>query len=119
MKISSALLMSGSFLCLSLPLAKAADEPLLPPLPQGYDVMTLSRGPSKITPGLEPDKNMNETATILTVVPASGGNAGTPSCRTHRRRIVWRRWRPSLPRLRETREAAEHELVAALRPSAS
>jgi hypothetical protein len=77
MKISSALLMSGSFLCLSLPLAQAADEPLLPPLPQGYDVMTLSRGPSKITPGLEPDKNMNETATILSVVPASGGNAGT------------------------------------------
>jgi hypothetical protein len=77
MKISSALLMSGSFLCLSLPLAKAADEPLLPPLPQGYDVMTLSRGPSKITPGLEPDKNMNETATILTVVPASGSNEGT------------------------------------------
>lgn len=77
MKISSALLMSGSLLCLTLPLAHAGDDSLLPPLPQGYDVMTLSRGPSKVTPGLEPDKNMNKTATILSVVPATGGNAGT------------------------------------------
>ena len=69
--------MSGSLLCLTLPLAHAGDDPLLPPLPQGYDVMTLSRGPSKVTPGLEPDKNMNEIATILSVVPATGGNAGT------------------------------------------
>ena len=56
MKISSALFMSGSLLCLTLPLAHAGDDPLLPPLPQGYDVMT---------------------ATILSVVPATGGNAGT------------------------------------------
>ena len=77
MKISTALLMSGSLLGMALPMAHAGDEPPPPALPQGYDVMTLSRGPSKVTPGLEPHKNMNETATILSVVPAAGGGAGT------------------------------------------
>ena len=39
--------------------------------------MTLSLGPSKVTPGLEPPNNMNETATIWSVVPATGDGAGT------------------------------------------
>jgi hypothetical protein len=47
LKISTALLMSGSLLGLALPMAHAGDEPLPSALPQGYDVMTLSRGPSK------------------------------------------------------------------------
>jgi hypothetical protein len=77
MKISTALFMSGSLLGLTLPMAHAGEEPLLPDLPQGYDMTTLSRGPSKVTPGLDPPKNMSETATILSTVPAAGGGAGT------------------------------------------
>ena len=77
MKIAAALLMSGSLLGLALPMAHAGDEPPSPVLPQGYDLMTLSRGPAKVIPGLEPRKDMNETATILSVVPATGDSAGT------------------------------------------
>ena len=76
MKISTALFMSGSVFGLALPIAHA-DEPLPPALPQGYDLLTLSRGPSKVTPGLESPKNMSDTATILSVFPAAGGGAGT------------------------------------------
>lgn len=77
MKISTALFMSGSLFGLALPMAHAGDEPAPPALPQGYDLMTLSRGPSKVIPGLEPRKDMNDTATILSVVPATGDDAGT------------------------------------------
>jgi hypothetical protein len=77
MKILAASLVSGLLLGLAMPMAHAGDELLLPALPQGYNVMTLSRGPSKAVPGLEPDKHMSETATILSVVPAAGGGAGT------------------------------------------
>ena len=77
MKISTALFMSGSLFGLALSTALAEEEPPLPALPQGYDLMTLSRGPSKVMPGLEPRKNMNDTATILTVDPATGDGAGT------------------------------------------
>jgi hypothetical protein len=76
MKISTALFMSGTLFGLALPMAHAGDEPVLPPLPQGYDLMTLSRGPATVPPGLEPPKNMNETATILSV-PSAGDGAGT------------------------------------------
>jgi hypothetical protein len=83
MKISTALFMSCSLFGLALPMAPmapmayAGDEPLAPDLPHGYDLMTLSRGPAKVVPGLEPLKNMNETATILSVGPTSGESAGT------------------------------------------
>lgn len=56
-----------------MPMAHADDKPLLPELPQGYDLMTISRGPSKPTPGLEAPRNAPDTATILSVVPAAGG----------------------------------------------
>ena len=77
MKISTALLMSGSLLGLALPMAHADDDPLPPALPQGYDLMTLSRAPAKVTPGLELPKNMSDTATVLSVVPSAGDGAGT------------------------------------------
>ena len=69
MKFSTALFMSGSLLCLAIPMAHAGDEPVN--LPEGYDLSTLSRGPSKMTPGLEPPKNMGDTATILSVDPTA------------------------------------------------
>jgi hypothetical protein len=75
MKISTALFMSCSLFGLGLSTAHAGDEPPPPALPQGYDLMTLSRGPSKVIPGLEPRKNINDTATILTVDPATGDGA--------------------------------------------
>jgi hypothetical protein len=77
MRISTALFMSGSLLGLAMPVAHAGDEPVPPALPQGYDLMTLSRGPAKVIPGLEPRKDDNDTATILSVVPATGDGAGT------------------------------------------
>jgi hypothetical protein len=79
MKISTALFMSCSLFGLALPiapLAHAGDEPPVPELPQGYDLMTLKRGPAKVIPGLEPPKDMNETATILSVTPAAGDGTG-------------------------------------------
>jgi hypothetical protein len=76
MKFAKALFMSGSLLGLALPMAHAGDDPQLPPLPQGYDLMTLSRGPSKPVPGLELPKDVNDTATILSVVPATGNTGG-------------------------------------------
>lgn len=76
MKVLTALFMGSSLFGLALPMAHA-EEPLPPALPQGYDLMTLSRGPSKVTPGLESPRHMGDTATILSVVPASGVSAGT------------------------------------------
>lgn len=69
MKFSTALFMSGSLLCLAIPMAHADDEPVN--LPDGYDLSTLSRGPSKVTPGLEPPRNVGDTATILSVAPTA------------------------------------------------
>jgi hypothetical protein len=81
MKISTALFVGCTLFALALPVASpahAGDEPLLPELPQGYDLMTLSRGPAKVIPGLEPAaKDRNETATILEVAPAAGEDTGT------------------------------------------
>ena len=77
MKFSTALFMSGSLLGLSLPLAHAGEKPLPAELPTAYDLSTLSRGPSKMTPGLDPPKNMGDTATILSIAPADGNGAGT------------------------------------------
>jgi hypothetical protein len=76
MKISTALFMSGSLFGLALPMAHAGDEPL-PALPKGYDLTTLSRGPSKVTPGLEPLNNINDTSIILSVGPAAGDGGRT------------------------------------------
>ena len=77
MKISTALFMGGSLLGLALSTAHAGDEPRAPELPQGYDLMTLSRGPAKVIPGLELPKTSNDTATILSIVPADGDGTGT------------------------------------------
>ena len=79
MKTSTALFITGLLLVLPMPVANAGDEPPVPALPQGYDLMTLSRGPAKAIPGLElpKDNHVNETATILTVVPADGDGTGT------------------------------------------
>jgi hypothetical protein len=76
-KISKLLFLSGSLLGLALPMAHAGDEPLTPALPPAYDLMTLSRGPAKVIPGLDPRKDQNDTATILSVVPSTGDSAGT------------------------------------------
>jgi hypothetical protein len=76
MRISTALFMSGSLLALAIPLAHAGDKPLPPELPTGYDLSTLSRGPSKMTPGLDPPKNMGDTATILQMPPTADGKPG-------------------------------------------
>ena len=76
MKILTALFLSCSLLGLTVTLAHAGDEPMLAPLPEGFDTMTLSRGPSKMTPGLDPLKDTSDTATILSVVPQNGKGSG-------------------------------------------
>lgn len=77
MKYSTALFMSVSLLGLALTPAHAGEKPLPPELPPAYDLSTLSRGPSKMTPGIDPPKNMGDTATILTIPPATKDGAGT------------------------------------------
>ena len=78
-KTSTALFMIGMIFTVAVPPASAGDEPLAPVLPERYDMMTLSRGPSKVIPGLElpGDMSRSETATILTIIPADGSGAGT------------------------------------------
>jgi hypothetical protein len=75
MRTASALFTSSLLCWLALSPAHAGEKRQPSPLPQGYDLLTLSRGPSTVTPGLEPSKNMNETATVLSAPPATGGGA--------------------------------------------
>lgn len=77
MRLSTALLMSGSLLGLALPLAHAGEQPLPSELPTGYDLSTLSRAPATVTPGIDPPKNMGDTATVLQVVPTDRDGANS------------------------------------------
>ena len=76
MKRWRVLLLGFSLVGLAMPQVRAGDE-AFPAIPQGYDLLTLSRAPSRATPGLEPLKDKVEPATMLSVVPATGGDANT------------------------------------------
>lgn len=75
MKIWTVLLICVSLLGLAAPMARAGDDPPHPEIPPGYDLMSLSRAQAQAPPGLESLKNMNDTATVLSVVPSTGGSA--------------------------------------------
>lgn len=72
MRLSKGLLMGVSGLALSFASAQA-EQPSPAPLPQAYDLMAISRGPASVTPGLGPDKRNVPEATIISVLPAGGG----------------------------------------------
>ena len=72
------LLTSASVLALMAGTSWADDTttPLVP-LPQGYDLVIISRGPASVTPGLGLDKRNMPEATIIEAVPAAGGTPKT------------------------------------------